>query len=270
MKYIDEAAKYDDFKATFWELEIEGFPASKFRIEETTLPFTKFQIETLVSGEKYFTEVEHPGEFSITIRETDQLDVRKAFKEWKDAFYDSEKGVFISQGADVEVGSEQDNIHKQMFLRLIRHKKGVSKRIRIQNEQAATRTLYGSQRERNTIVKKEIIDNVLFSFARRKARNFTALGSEAIPDRISSKYSRSGSKPELPTRKDFSFIQTKIDPKRIDVKQVSSNELEEEVLKTFTFENTKLLGFDPITFNYTSGEPLKYTVSLVADYINED
>lgn len=271
MKYIDEAAKYDDFKATFWELEIEGFPESRFRIEECTLPFTKFQVETLVSGEKFFTEVDHPGEFSITIRETEKLDVRTHFKEWQDAFFDTEKGVFISQGEGVEIGSENDDIHKRLFLRLIRHKKGTNKTITIKNgaRETAPKPLRGPEINRYKIVNKEIIDNVIFSLARRKVRNVTAIGSEAIPDRISSKYSQSGTKPELPTRKDISIIQP---PQGFSqkIERITSSNLEEEVLKTFEFVNTKLLGFDAITFNYTSGEPLKYNVSMISDYIVED
>ena len=45
---------------------------------------------------------------------------------------------------------------------------------------------------------------------------------------------------------------------------------EEETLKTFNMIHVKLLGFDPISFDYSTGEALKYNVSFTCDYIDED
>lgn len=266
MNYINEAARIDDFRSSFWELEIEGYENSKFRIEEVTLPFIRFQTEKLSSGENYFSNIEFEGEFSITIRETNELEVRDTFKEWQDSFF--KDGTFISQGAGVEVGSEQDKIHKRLRLRLIRMKEGKSKQIKIVTEES-DRKIPSDQQNRHKIEEKEIINNVLFSLARRKARNATDIGSTVVPDRLSKRFSQSGSKPELPTKKSFKWIRTNSSYRKT-TKNVNSKELEEEVLKTFTFEHTKLLGFEPITFDYANGDPLKYSVSLIADYINEE
>lgn len=237
MRYADELFNSgEDFKSTFWEVEIDGYTESKFRIETASLPFIKFSTEKLPTGEKYFYDIEYPGEFSITIREKSDLSVRKFFKDWQDSFFID--GAFVSQGEGVEIGSNQDNIHKTLTFRLLKHK--------IVSEKT------------NVIENKEIKDNILFSQARRTGRNITQLGSEFVPDSISKRYSKSGEKPNLPRK-----IQ------RI-LSGVEVVTVEERVLRTFTCTHTKLLGFDPIEFNYTGGDPLKYSVSLIADYIDEE
>jgi len=225
--YTDELLKAgDDFKANFWELAIEGHSYAKYRIESTSLPFTTFTTESHPNGERYFSDYELPGEFSISIREAKNLDILEFFEKWEKGFF--KDGCFIAQPSNVELGSEQDKVHRRVTLNLIGHKTEKTSNL--------TSKVY------------EITDNAVSGKLKTlgaRLQNLTHVFGEKSPE----------------------FLKTST--RTTEVKRGLSNQSKEIILKSYSYELVKYLGIEPVSFDYSSGDPLVYSVSFAFDSIEK-
>ena len=259
--YVDEILKAgDDFLGNFWELDIEGFSEAKFRIESSSLPFTTFTTETLPNGEKYFTDYELVGDFSITIRERKDLKVLDFFKEWEEGFF--KDGVFITQ-KDVKAGSSQDKAHRNFFFNLIEHKSSGASNFSVNKQE-----IIESQSKKLSVPQKEITEG----FLGNKLRGITSTIA-----RVDSFLKKEKASNKVPTPKhktqqvEVGLLKSTRYSKKTKIKKTKigeHNKSDEQVLRTFTYSMVKYLGIEPVAWDYESGEPTKYSISFTCDDIN--
>lgn len=80
--------------ANDWDFIMNDNPFIRYRVKSCSLPFLKFSISERKSGEKFYKEVEHPGNFTMEIYETPAYDTYTYFKAWQDSIYNPETRTF--------------------------------------------------------------------------------------------------------------------------------------------------------------------------------
>lgn len=91
---IHRMREYDDMDATLWEFSVEGYEQFKYRVTDASIPMPGLESTTLGTGEKYWTDVQHPEEINITFRETKEGHIFSFLWGWQNQIYDFEKNVF--------------------------------------------------------------------------------------------------------------------------------------------------------------------------------
>jgi hypothetical protein len=221
-----------------WEFSISGGtpdyldPDFKLLVSDVTIPFPKLLYETSPTGEKYYTGIQYPNEFSVTVREThkpgnsvqQQPLVMTWFNKWFNEVY--------SFSSPDEIFQDPLTACRTGTLSLMTHNVLLSK-------------------VHDPIIQPVIVDNILLAIGRlvvgNAAQKVANIGNLVSPGSFNT-----------------SVIPPAIVPMYIG-SAVTTVLSEEKTVESFTFVNLRPVGIEPVSLSYTDGKPMEYRIAMVCD-----
>lgn len=257
---VDEGA---DALAPLWELSLEGgqgWDSIKVRLEATSLTFPKLSIERLPNGEAYYSDVEFPHDFSITVRESTNFKVFKYFQDWWDNVYDLDLRQFKSY-AKTGKGSDGDMIHRHGSITFFSFVPESSETVDIKQREVdrSFSSEYSS---------RQLVQNILTGILKNTARSAvsSALGPvNEIAALAGKKVSALKLKPPKTTDVPHPVSVSELDSE-ITVASFNKYKMVEKARCVFTLSNLKITGLESVNLSYEGG-PLKFNVNLSAEDI---
>jgi hypothetical protein len=256
---VDEGA---DALASMWELTLDGgsnWDALKVRVENVPLSLPKLTIDRLPNGETYYSGVEFPLDFSVTVREAASFKAFSYFNTWWSEVYDLDKRSFISYPGIIK-GSSTDKIHRQGSLTFYTFKSQETKSIDIVSKERHT-GFTGSYDHKELI--QSLITGVLKNTVRSAASAVLSPVNQALGllgkkvDAI-----KLGAPPTITIPHPVAEILTVESP--LVLSSVQLPILEPKASCVFDLVNLKLSGFDSTQLSYEGG-PLKFQVNFSAE-----
>lgn len=104
---IHRMREYNDLDSNLWEFYIDGYDQFKYRVVDVTLPLPGLESTSLNTGQKYWSDVQHPEEISVTLRETDSGHVFSLLWLWQNEIYDFKQNVFKTKYNQTNPGGKK-------------------------------------------------------------------------------------------------------------------------------------------------------------------
>lgn len=252
MSVIDELQgyllKHPPQLDNLWEFTIESVTDNefsnnmKFLVTDVSIPFPKLLYETAFNGEKYYTGVQFPDEFQITVKEVhnpstlavDSSAVLGWWNRWINQNYDFTSNVFIED--------LKGDAHRTGTLRFLTYGVEITPIAAV------------------PIMRDMIVDNIILSIARGVASRVEGIsGSTDALSIISNATGRD--------------INVSLKPPTIHVPIGLSGGTafeREVVVAEFMFVNLKPVGIEPLSLTYSDGKPMEYRLALTCDRLKTE
>jgi len=215
----------------------------QFHVVDVVIPFPKLTYETAANGEKYYTGIQYPEEFQLTVRETHDPGDRASgsarvmqwWDDWTNRFYD-----LSNSNSGAQFQKDPANVNGAY-------------RTGVLNLLTDSITIVNGNQAVTPIMRETIQDNLILGIARVIADNAAermngALGALGL---------------NIPGVSQMGLV---VVPSVLGA-QVSTFSTK-TIVTTFEFVNLQPVSIEPTSLTYGDGKPLEYRLSLVCDRLN--
>lgn len=241
-----------DQYAALWDISIEsgsgsdGWDDLQARVVDVPLPFAKLATERLPGGRVYYSGVEFPLDFSITLRETSGWHAHRYFQGWWDKVFDQKSRRFRSY-----VGS--DPIHRQAKISFY----GFAS----ESDEETISSYFTNRPFADKIMMGEEVDNIIAGVIKNEIQSVASVLTD-----ISRAFGGPVLSPNMPKLVRWKEVPVSAGP---DSAQVVLDRPQlprrtPQAIYAFSLLNVKLVGIEPLSLSYEGG-PLSFQVSLSAE-----